>query len=172
MRRLRLAILLLLCSSGGALAAYDANGVALGASEDAIKRRFPSIHCKALEWKSKAAERRCDDAKIAFAGGVQARITFYLGRNAVQAFDVRFDTRDVERVAAFLKKQYGAPMAETRDTLERKDKNDKDKKPRVIYKVRWEAGKDRAVLFSEMDKRSSSLLASRGDFEEEIYKVR
>lgn len=175
MRKIEPAVLCLLFLSGPVLAAYDANGVALGASEDDIKRRFPSIHCKALEWKSKAADRRCDDAKIAFAGGVQARITFYLSRNAIQAFDVRFDTREVERVAGFLKKQYGAPLAETRDTLERREKSDKDskdKKPRVIYRVRWEAGKDRAVLFSEAEKSRSSLLVSRGDFEEEIYRVR
>jgi hypothetical protein len=38
--------------------------------------------------------------------------------------------------------------------------------------VRWEKGKDYAVLFSEKDKGRSSLLASRGDFEEEIYRVR
>jgi hypothetical protein len=156
----------------GAALAYDANGVSLGDKEEDVKRKFPSIRCQPLEWKSKAADRRCDDAKISFAGGVQARVTFYLSRNAIQAFDVRFDTRELERVTAFLKKQYGAPLAETRDTLESKDKNDKDRKPRVIYRVRWEKGKDHAVLFSELEKSRSSLLASRGDFEEEIYRVR
>ena len=167
-------IFFLLLAANPALAAYDANGVVLGGSEEDVKRKFPSVRCQPLEWKSKAADRRCDDARIAFAGGVQARITFYLSRNAIQAFDVRFDTREIERVAGFLKKQYGAPFAETRDTLERRDKSDKDKdkKPRVIYKVRWETGKDRAVLFSEMEKSRSSLLVSRGDFEEEIYRVR
>ena len=168
-------MLSLLFAAGHAFA-YDANGVALGGSEEDVKRKFPSVRCQPLEWKSKAADRRCDDAKIAFAGGVPARITFYLSRNAIQAFDVRFDTREVERVAGFLKKQYGAPLAESRDTLERRDKNDKENKekkpPRVIYRVRWEKGKDRAVLFSEVDKSRSSLLVSRGDFEEEIYRVR
>ena len=166
MRRIELALLLLLACAPAF--AYDANGVALGGTEEDVKRKFPSARCQALEWKSKAADRRCDDAKIAFAGGVQARVTFYLNRNSIQAFDVRFDTREVERVAAFLKKAYGAPKAETRDTLESKDK----KSSRVLYKVRWEKGKDYAVLFSEKDKGRSSLLASRGDFEEEIYRVR
>ncbi len=32
-------------------AALDANGVKLGDSEGAIKKAFPGIHCKALEWK-------------------------------------------------------------------------------------------------------------------------
>lgn len=163
-------VLLLLLAAAPAFAAFDANGVQLGGNEDDIKRKFPSAHCKELEWKSKAADRRCDDAKIAFAGGIQARVTFYLSRNTIQAFDVRFDTRDYDRVVAFLKKQYGAPMAETKDELERKDKE--NKKPRVLQRVRWEQGKDRAVLFADMDKSRSNLLASRGDFEEEIYRVR
>src|SRR5262245_52138439 len=91
-RSLTLASLLL--APGAAFAAFEVNGVALGGSEQDILKRFPSAHCKALEWKSKAADRRCDDAKIVFAGGIQARVTFYLSRNAIQAFDVRFDTRE------------------------------------------------------------------------------
>jgi hypothetical protein len=169
---MKLVASLVLFLLSGAAAAYDANGVALGGTEEDVKKKFPSVRCQPLEWKSKAADRRCDDARIAFAGGVQARITFYLSRNAIQAFDVRFDTRELERVTGFLKKQYGAPLAETRDTLESKDRKDKDRKPRVIYKVRWETGKDRAVLVSELEKSRTSLLASRGDFEEEIYRVR
>jgi len=168
MRKIELAVLLLLFSSGPVFAAYDANGVALGGTEEDVKRKFPSVRCQPLEWKSKAADRRCDDARISFAGGVQARVTFYLSRNAIQAFDVRFDTRELERVTGFLKKTYGAPLAETRDTLESKDQ----KSTRVIYKVRWEKGKDRAVIVAELGKGRTSLLASRGDFEEEIYRVR
>jgi hypothetical protein len=165
---MRLLATLLLSLLPLAAGAYDANGVALGGSEDDIKKRFPSARCQALEWKSKAADRRCDDAKIAFAGGVPARITFYLSRNAVQAFDIRFDTREVERVTAFLKKQYGAPAGEATDELAGKD----GKTARRIYKARWEKGRDRAVLVSEKGKGRASLLASRGDFEEEIYRVR
>jgi hypothetical protein len=168
MRKRELAALLLLFASGPVFAAYDANGVPLGGTEEDVKRKFPSVRCQPLEWKSKAADRRCDDARIVFAGGVPARVTFYLSRNVIQAFDVRFDTRELERVIGFLKKQYGAPLAETRDTLESKDK----KSTRVLYKVRWEADKDRAVMVSELDKSRTSLLASRGNFEEEIYRVR
>jgi len=158
------ALALFLLSAGAH--AFDANGVALGDKEEDVKRKFPSARCQALEWKSKAAERRCDDGRIVFAG-VQARITFYLHGNTVQAFDIRFDTREIERVTAFLKKQYGEPLGESRDKIERKDK-----KAREFYKVRWEKGRDRAVLVAEMGKSRSSLLASRGDFEEEIYRVR
>jgi len=167
MRKIELALLLLGFAGSVSAAPYDANGVALGASEVEVKKRFASVRCQALEWKSKAADRRCDDAKIVFAG-VPARITLYLSRDVVQAFDVRFETRETERVSAFLKKQYGEPLAETRDTIESKDK----KSARHIYKIRWESGRDHAVLVSEAEKSRSSLLVSRGDFEEEIYRVR
>ena len=74
-------------------AAYDANEVVLGASEKVVLKQFPAAHCAPLQWKSKAAERRCDDSKIVL-GGVPGRITFYLKRDRVEAFDVRFDTKD------------------------------------------------------------------------------
>jgi hypothetical protein len=162
--RLLAALILLLPA---AALAYDANGVALGDKEGDVLKKFPSARCQPLEWKSKAADRRCDDAKIAFAGGVQARITFYLKSDAIQAFDVRFETRDLDRVVEFLKKQYGAPAAESRDTLERKDKG-----TRKFYKARWEKARDYVVLISDLEKSRSSMLASRGNFEEEIYRVR
>ena len=75
-------------------------------------------HCKPLEWKSKAADRRCDDSK-ALIGGVPGRITFYLKRDRVEAFDLRFDSKDAERLGAFLKKRYGPPAEERRAKLER-----------------------------------------------------
>lgn len=167
---LKISLAILLLAATPAFAGFDVNGVQLGGSEADILKRFPSAHCKILEWKSNAADRRCDDAKIVFAGGIQARVTFYLSKNAIQAFDVRFDTRELERVTAHLKKQFGAPMAETKDELQPKGKN--DKKARVLYRVRWEQGKDRAVIVADLDKSRSSLLASRGNFEEEIYRVR
>ena len=159
--------LLLAFSSLPVAAAYDANGVELGTSEKAIVQQFPSAHCKPLEWESRAAERRCDDARVSF-GGVEARITFYLKGGTVQAFDVRFASRDVERVAGFLKQRYGAPVAETRDKPAREGKP----AAREIYKVRWEQGRDRAVLTAEIGRRRASLSVSRGSFEEEIYRVR
>ena len=72
---MRLMATFLLFALPGAALAYDANGAALGASEAEVMKRFPSARCQALEWKSKAADRRCDDAKMAFAGGVPGRIT-------------------------------------------------------------------------------------------------
>src|SRR5262249_10216467 len=113
--------------AGGVHAAFDANDVPLGASEKAVLKQFPAAHCEALQWKSKAAERRCDDSKIVF-GGVPGRITFFLKRDRVEAFDVRFDTKDADRVAAFLKQRYGAPAEETRT---------KDETRGPIYKVQW-----------------------------------
>jgi hypothetical protein len=149
-----------------AVAVYDANGVALGGSESDVKKNFPGIYCKPLEWSSRAADRRCDDAKISL-GGVESRITFYLRKNVVQAFDVRFDTKDLERVTAVLKKRYGAPLSETKEAIQREGKPGAE-----IYKALWETGKDRAVLVVPLEKKRGQLTVSRGDWEDEIYKVR
>src|SRR5688572_24599622 len=107
---------LLLTAPFLAEATFSANGVKLGASEKDVKRAFPSAYCKPLEWNTPAADRRCDDAKASF-GGVEARITIYLLKDAVQAIDVRFDTRELARVTAAAKKLYGAPASETRDAF-------------------------------------------------------
>ena len=155
---------LLLAWHACAWAAYDANDVALGATEKALLERFPVAHCKPLEWKSKAAERRCDDSKV-LIGGVPGRITFYLRRDRVEAFDMRFDTKDAERLAAFLKKRYGAPTEERRSKLE-------DQRKGELYKVEWKKGEERAVLTSLSAKSRATLTVWRGDFEDEIYRVR
>jgi hypothetical protein len=142
------------------------NGVGLGASEAQVKKAFPSALCKALEWTSRAADRRCDDSKISF-GGAEARITFYLKKDAVQAIDVRFDTKDLDRVSAFVKSRYGKPLAESRQAIEREGKAGRE-----VYKARWEKGPDSAVLVSQLEKKRSTLTIAHGDFEEEIYRVR
>ena len=162
MRGLLLAGLILAASAAHAV--FDANGVILGASEAEVKKKFPSANCKKLEWESRAADRRCDDSRVSF-GGVEARITFYLRRDRVEAFDVRFDSRDLDRFVAFIKQRYGVPANEQRDTLG-------DKKPRQVYKALWEGKGERAALVAQIDKRRGSLLVTRGNFEEEIYKVR
>ncbi len=145
-------------------AAYDANGVKLGAPERDVKKAFPVSYCKPLEWTTPAADRRCDDAKASF-GGVAARITFYLLKDSVQAFDVRFETRDVEKVAAALKSRYGKPTSETRDSFS-------SKTGKEIYKVLWQSGKDRASLVSQAGTKRSQVTVTRGNFEEEVYRVR
>src|SRR5262245_1646 len=117
MRSASLALLLLL-GAVPAFAAYDANGVALGGSEQAILKKFPSARCQALEWKSKAADRRCDDGRIVFAGNIEARITFYLRKGSIEAFDLRFKPGDLDKVVGYLKGRYGPPLAETRDKIE------------------------------------------------------
>ena len=164
MKGLFLAVLLLLAPP--VLAALDIKGIALGAKEQDIKRALPSVFCRTLQWESKAADRRCDDSRVAF-GGVEVQVTFYLKKDAVEAFDVRFDTRELERFVAFLKSRYGAPVTETRDTYQRKERGE-----RTVYKVLWEDGKQRAVLTAQLEKRRGSMLVSRGKFEEEIYLVR
>jgi len=145
-------------------AAYDANGVLLGASEAEVRKKFPSAHCKKLEWQSRAAERRCDDSRIRL-GGVEARVTFYLRRDKVEAFDVRFDSRELDHGHAAVEQRYGASVTDERETLG-------DKKPRKVYKALWEGKGERAALVARLDQRRGSLLVSRGSFEEEIYKVR
>jgi hypothetical protein len=160
-----LCVLALLFAMQSALA-FDANGVKLGDREKDVRRAFQSAHCKALEWASRAADRRCDDARVAF-GGVEVQATFYLKKDTVEAFDLRFDTRDLERLVAFLKTRYGAPTSETRDTIGRKDE-----KARQVYSVLWQGKGERAVLTAQLEKRRASMLVYRGDFEEEIYRVR
>jgi hypothetical protein len=157
----------LLVSSAAAFAAYDANGVALGGSEKDVKKAFPSAFCKPLEWSSPAADRRCDDAKASF-GGVEGRITVYLKKDVVQAFDLRFESRDANRLAGVLKKRYGAPATEVRDPVHDKA----GKVVREVYKVVWENGKDRAALVAQVGGKRSQLSVTRGNFEEEIYRVR
>ena len=151
--------------SPGALA-FEVNGVGLGGREVEVKKAFPSAHCKPLEWKTGAADRRCDDSKIAF-GGVQARITVYLKADAIQAFTLQFDTKDRDKVAAHLKGRWGPPLAEITESISRKDQQD-----RQVYKVRWEKGNDRAVLTAQLEKKRGTLEAWRGNFSEEIYRVR
>ena len=151
-------------ASPQAHAVFDVNGIALGASEAEVRKKFPSANCKKLEWESRAADRRCDDSRMNF-GGVEARVTLYLRRDKVEAFDVRFDSRDLDRFVAVVKERFGAPASEQRDTLG-------DKKPRQVYKAMWEGKGERAALVAQIDKRRGSLLVSRGNFEEEIYKVR
>lgn len=147
--------------------AYDVNGVGLGSKEGDVKKAFPSALCKALEWKTNAADRRCDDGRIAFAGNVEARITFYLRKGVIEAFDLRFKSDDLAKVVAYLKGRYGPPLAETRDKIERKDKQALE-----IYRVRWESGREHALLIAQGEKGKPSFLASRGDFDQEIYQVR
>jgi hypothetical protein len=159
-------LLLLLAVCGRALA-FDANGVAIGGVEQEILKKFPSARCQPLEWKSKAADRRCDDGRIAFAGNVEARITFYLRKGVIEAFDLRFKSDDLAKVVAYLKGRYGPPLAETRDKIERKDKQALE-----IYRVRWESGREHALLIAQGEKGKPSFLASRGDFDQEIYQVR
>jgi hypothetical protein len=46
------------------------------------------------------------------------------------------------------------------------------KSERKVYRVRWEKDRDQAVLTSQIERKGVQLTVSRGDFEEEIYRVR
>jgi hypothetical protein len=139
----------------GAMAAYDVNDLTLGASESQIKQHFPNVNCRALEWSSRAADRRCDDSRIRF-GPIDASVTFYLKRDALEGFDVRFDRRELARVKEFAVGRYGKPAreVETPPTVE------------------WKSDGEHARLAGEANRRRASLLVWRGAFEEELYKVR
>jgi len=163
---MRLAGIALLLAAANAFAAYDVNSVVLGASEKDVRAHFPSVYCKALEWQSKAADRRCDDSRIAFAG-MEARVTFYIHKDKVEAFDLRFDTRELDRMLGHLKTRYGKPTSEVKERIE-----DRDKAEREVVKVLWEGKGERAVLTAILNQRRATLLVYRGAFEEEIYKVR
>lgn len=147
-----------------ALAGYDANGIVLGATERDVKEAFPSVHCRPLEWQSLAADRRCDGTRLDL-GGVSVRITFYLRRDALEAFDVRFGMRDLERFSAFLKERYGAPRSDEERAVRRTNKPD-----RKLRRIAWEAKGERAVLTAPLGDRRAALLVSRGSFEDEIYR--
>jgi hypothetical protein len=163
MRALAAAVLL---AAAPAALAFDVNGVALGQREADVKRAFPAAYCKPLEWKSDAADRRCDDGRASI-GGVQAKVTFYLKADVIQAFDLRFSANDAERIKAHLKSSWGAPLSETTETIARKGGAGKK-----IFKARWEKGADRAVLTAAEDRRRGGVEVSRGKFPEEIYRVK
>ena len=145
---------------------YDVNGITLGASEREVKQAFPSAYCQPLEWKSVAAERRCDDSRISF-GGAPARVTFYLKHGTVQAFDVGFDPRDRERIVAFLKSQYGSPASERTETITRPGKEE-----RKLYKAAWRNGDVTAQVAVRLGTRYGRLEVSRGDFAQKIYEMK
>jgi len=151
--------------------AYDVNGVPIGGDEQAAKKAFPSAHCKPLEWTSTVADRRCDDAKIALAG-VSGRVTVYLKAGVIQAISVRFDVKDRERVVAHLTSRWGKPSSEKTETVARKGKDGKTKDDRKIYKVNWENGNERALVTVQSDRKRAALEVWRGNFIDEIYKVR
>ena len=147
--------------------AFDVNSLKLGGREADVKKAHPSAHCRPLEWKSDAADRRCDDSRVSL-GGVQVKVTAFLKADVIQAFDVRFDTRDLARVKEVLRARWGAPAAEATETISRGDK----KKDRDVFKMRWEKGADRAILTSQLERRRSGVEISRGRFPDEIYRVR
>ena len=146
--------------------AYDVNGIKLGGREVDVRKAMPSANCKALELKSDAADRSCDDSRVS-VGGVETRVTVFLKADAVQAYDLRFDVKELERLKAHLKARWGEPLAEATDVIARQGKED-----RKVFKMRWEKGADRAILAAQLEKKRASLEVSRGGFPAEIYRVK
>lgn len=163
---MKILLAMLLCLTAWPALAYDLNGVGLGGREIDVKKAMPSALCKPLEWKSDAAERRCDDAKVA-VGGVETRITVFLKADAIQAFEVRFDIKELERMKVHLRKRWGEPLAEATEVIARRDKPD-----RKVFKMRWEKGAERALLVAQLEKKRASLEVSRGSFPVEIYRIK
>ena len=161
----RIAILALLAVAMPA-SALQALGVKLGADEEAVRQALPNAYCKALEWKSDAADRRCDDARAQFAG-TRARVTVYLKAGVVQAIDLRLDAKDLESVKRHLRQVYGTPKSEGTEVIPRGEKGE-----RRIFKMRWEEGADRAVLTAPERSQRAGLEIWRGNFDTEIYRVR
>lgn len=159
-------LLLLLCLPVLPALAFGLNGVALGGKELDVKKAFPSVHCKALEWKTDAADRRCDDSRAPI-GAVQSRITVFLKAGVIQAYDIRFDIKELERMKAHLRATWGAPLSEATEVVSRRDKED-----RKVFKMRWDKGAERAILVAQLEKKRASLEVSRGTFPEEVYRVK
>ena len=157
---------ILLCLAAIPALAYDLIGIRLGGKEVEVKKAMPSAHCKALEWKSDAADRRCDDAKLSL-GGAEARITVFLKADSIQAFSLSFDVKELDRVKAHLRGQWGAPLAEVTETIARKDKPD-----RKVFRMRWEQGAEYAVIVGQLEKKRATLDIARGGFAEDIYRIR
>lgn len=148
------------------VSAYEINGINLGGKELDVRKAFPSANCKPLEWKSDAADRRCDDARISL-GGVEAKITVFFKADVIQGYDLSFDMKDLERVKSQLRTRWGAPLAEATDVISRPEKKD-----RKVFKMRWEKGADRALLAAQLEKKRASIEVSRGNFATEIYRVK
>ena len=157
------ALWLALCLAPAAALAFDLNGVALGAGEADARRVMPSAYCKPLEWKSRAADTRCDDARIVFAG-VPSRATAYLKGGVIEAFDLRFDVERREHVMSQLKSQWGMPASEGTESVGRREQ--------PVFKARWKKGGEQALLSVPEDRKRATLRIWRGDFDEEIYRVR
>jgi hypothetical protein len=163
----RRAALLVFALLPAAALAYEMNGVRLGGTELEVRKAFPSAHCKALEWKTDAADRRCDDAMVSL-GGVVAKITVFLKTDVIRGYDLSFDIKELERVKTHLRSRWGAPLAEATEIIARGDKAD-----RKVFKMRWEKGADRAILTAQLEKKKRATLEiSRGTFPDEIYRVK
>ena len=153
----RLLFLVSLLLVPAAFAASAIDGLSLGASERAVRQRLPNAHCQPLQWQSRAADRRCDDSRAMLAG-MEVRLTVYLKDDAVEAYDIRFESRDAARMEKLATEHFAAkPVAR------------ENEKTRTLH---WRANGERGLLSAQPGERRASLLVWRGDFYDEIYNVR
>lgn len=160
--------LAVLCLGAASFAAqaFEVNGIALGGSEADIRGILPSAYCRPLEWASRAADRRCDDARVSL-GGTRTRVTSYLKAGVIVAIEVRFDASQQEAMLAYAKSRWGAPASERTESLARPGRADRE-----FFKVKWIRGQQQAVMTVPQDRKGALLRAWRGNFDEEIYRVR
>jgi hypothetical protein len=95
-------------------------------------------------------------------------VTFYLKAGVIQAFDLRFDIKDLDKVKAHLRARWGAPLAETTEVIAKRD----SKEDRKVFKMRWEKGADHALLSAQLEKKRANVEVGRGNFFDEVYKVK
>jgi hypothetical protein len=95
------------------------------------------------------------------------RVTFFLRDDVVQGYDLRFAASERPRVAEVLKSRWGPPAAEAKALIQRKGKPDQE-----VYKVTWAKDRDQAVLLWRPGRKQCWLTVSRGDFAEEVYRMR
>ena len=91
----------------------------------------------------------------------------FLKAGVIQAYDVRFDIKELERMKEHLRVRWGAPLSEATEIISRRDKED-----RKVFKMRWDKGADRAILAAQLEKKRATLEVSRGTFPEEVYRVK
>ncbi len=87
---------------------------------------------------------------------LEASVTFYLRKDSVEGFDLRFEKAVLPVMSKHFLDRYGKPVIENKED--------------IVYE--WKAADERARLTSEKGRRRASLLVWRGTFEQEIYKIK
>jgi len=103
----------LLLFAGNALAAYDGRRRASRRERERRQEALPQRPLQAARIRKRGGRAPLRRRQAVFAG-METRITFYLKKDAVVAFDVRFDVKFTEKMASTLRGRYGKPSTEQR----------------------------------------------------------